>query len=125
MSTPGGPAYRPGGRCNLMSHQVQHIQECIKAGRYRLSNHAEVEREAEAILIREIEEALLSSECAVIEDYPDDSRGHSALLLGLSSEGRPLHVLLGIAHEDIIVVITVYRPDPDEWIDWRVRRSRL
>ena len=54
-----------------------------------------------------------------------DPRGHSALILGLSSEGLPLHVLLGFAEADIMVVITVYRPDLGEWIDWRVRRGRL
>lgn len=58
-----------------MNRLVKQIQECIRSGRYRLSSHAEAEREAEAILVREIEEAMLSPECAIIEDYPDDSRG--------------------------------------------------
>jgi len=106
-----------------MSHLLQRMQESIRAGRYRLSSHAESEREAEGILTREIEEALLSPECAVVEDYPDDPRGHSALVLGFNSKGQPLHVLLGFGQAGIIVVITVYRPDPSEWIDWRVRRG--
>jgi hypothetical protein len=88
-----------------------------------LSTHAESEREAEGILISEIEGVLLSPQCEVVEDYPDDPRGHSALLLGFSSEGVPLHVLLGFAQGGIMVVITVYRPDPGEWIDWRARRG--
>ena len=108
-----------------MTPLVYKAQESIRAGRYRMSSHAESEREAEGILTRKIEESLLSPECAVVEDYPDDPRGHSALILGFSSEGLPLHVLLGFAESDIIVVITVYRPDLDEWIDWRVRRGGL
>jgi hypothetical protein len=59
-----------------MIHLVHQIQQCIRSGRNRLSSHAEAEREAEEILIREIEEAMLSTACAVIEDYPDDPRGH-------------------------------------------------
>jgi hypothetical protein len=26
-------------------------------------------------------------------------------------------------HEDILVVVTVYRPDPRQWINWRLRRK--
>jgi hypothetical protein len=78
-----------------MSHLVSRVQESIRAGRYRLSSHTEWEREAEEILIRDIEEALLSLEYEVVEDYLDDPRGHSALVLGFSSAGQPLHVLLG------------------------------
>jgi hypothetical protein len=106
-----------------MNPLVERIQESIRAGLYRLSTHAELEREAEEILISEIEGGVLSPQCEVVGDYPDDPRGHSALLLGFSSEGRPLHILLGFAQEDIIIVITVYRPNPGEWIDWRVRRG--
>ena len=29
----------------------------------------------------------------VIEDYPDDRRGHSCLILGRGSEGRAIHVV--------------------------------
>jgi hypothetical protein len=30
---------------------------------------------------------------SIIEDYPDDPRGHSCLMLGLGVEGRPIHVV--------------------------------
>ncbi len=39
----------------------------------------------------EIEEVIRSGE--VIEDYPDDVRGHSCLLLGYGKENRPIHVV--------------------------------
>jgi len=107
-----------------MGHLVQRIQEALRAARYRLSTHAESEREAELILVREIEEALLSPRCEVLEEYPGDPRGHSALILGFTSDGQPIHAVLGFSKEDIIVVITVYRPKPNEWIDWRVRRPQ-
>ena len=107
-----------------MNHLVHRIQESIRGAQYRISDHAELEREAEGILTREIEEALLSPQCEVLEDYPNDPRGHSALVLGFTSRGQPLHAVLGLGQEDIIAVITVYRPEPDEWINWRVRHRR-
>ena len=29
----------------------------------------------------------------IIEDYPDDSRGHSCLIMGKTTDNRPLHVV--------------------------------
>ena len=29
----------------------------------------------------------------MVEDYPDDSRGHSCLMLGFGKGGRPIHVV--------------------------------
>ena len=29
----------------------------------------------------------------LVEDYPDDSRGHSCLMLGFGGGGRPIHVV--------------------------------
>ena len=103
---------------------VKAIQTKIRARRYRLTDHAEREREADQITIREIEEALLSSRCELIENYPDDPRGASCLLLGFTDLGRPIHAVCGLTLSDVIVMITVYRPDPDQWIDWRERRRK-
>lgn len=71
----------------------------------------------------DVMKALASS--FVIEDYPDDPRGHSCLALGVI-EDRPVHMCVGIAHApDYCDVITVYRPDPEEWdSDYRKRRGR-
>ena len=107
-----------------MNPLIRRIQESVREGRYRLSSHAESEREAEGILISEIEEALVAPQCEVVENYANDPRGHSVLVLGFIYQDEPLHVLLGLGQEDIMVVITVYRPDPAEWINWRARRGQ-
>jgi hypothetical protein len=65
----------------------------------------------------------LASTCELVEDYPDDPRGHSCLVLTFEAGARPLHVVLGVADPSHLVVITVYEPDPKQWIDWRVRRK--
>jgi hypothetical protein len=87
-------------------------------------SEAEGEREADQItIIREIEEALLSERCEVIENYPDDPRGASCLVLGFTEEGLPLHLVCGVSLSDVIVIVTVYRPHPDKWFDWRIRKG--
>ena len=50
----------------------------------------------------------------VIENYPDDSRGHSCLMLGFGENGRPVHVVCAPKME-YLAIITAYLPDPAEW----------
>lgn len=48
----------------------------------------------------------------VIEDYPEDVRGHSCLLLGMP--GRPIHVVCS-PKADFLAIITAYLPNPARW----------
>lgn len=101
---------------------IDQLRTCISAKKYRLTFHAEVEREADKIFISEIEEAFSSDKCEIIEDYPEDKRGHSLLVLGFTKDGFPIHMVCAI-HEDVLVIITLYRPDPELWVDWRIRKE--
>jgi hypothetical protein len=101
------------------------IQRNVQAKSYRLTSHAEREREADQITVREIEEALLSRRCEVIENYPDDPRGASCLVLGFTEEGLPLHLVCGVSLPDVMVIVTVYRQHPDKWFDWRIRKGSV
>ncbi len=57
----------------------------------------------------------------IIEDYPDDPRGHSCLVLGRSVDGRPLHVVCA-PKDEYLAVITAYIPDQAQWSqDFRTR----
>ena len=51
-----------------------------------------------------------------VEEYGDDTPYPSSLLLGYSSDGRPLHV---VAAQDpdskLCIIITAYIPDPSQW----------
>jgi hypothetical protein len=84
--------------------------------------HAEQERDADEITIQELEQAFSGSGAEIIEDYPDDPRGHSALVLGWTKERDPLHAVWSI-HEETAILITTYRPDPRLWTDWRTRKG--
>lgn len=101
--------------------RVEDIRRLVRAGRYRLTLHAENERDQDRILAREIEEALCSPGAEVIEDYPTDPRGPSFLLLGFTEAAMPIHAVCALT--EVLVVITLYRPDPSRWIEWRRRRE--
>ena len=69
---------------------------------------------------QDIREAGANAE--VIEDYPDDKYSPSGLLLGFTAAGRPLHFQVSFADSALTKIITIYGPDPIEWIDYRKRR---
>jgi hypothetical protein len=85
--------------------------------------HAEKERRADQITVSELEKALKG--CELIEDYPDDPRGSSFLILGFSDH-RPIHAVCAIRHDpEELLFITVYDPSrhPQKWEDnYRKRR---
>lgn len=60
----------------------------------------------------------------IIEDYPDDARGHSALILGGGTGGRPIHVVCS-PQDEFLAVITAYLPDPAGWTDdYKQRKTK-
>ena len=59
----------------------------------------------------------------VIEDYPEDVRGHSCLMLGRGGGGRPVHVVCA-PKQDYLAIITAYLPDAERWEqNWETRRN--
>ena len=103
---------------------VKAIQELIRAGEYEFSLHAERERQADKITTEELEEALTT--CEIIEDYPDDPRGASCLVLGFAAE-RPVHAVCALKRDpEEVFLITVYDPSlrPEKWADNYRRRRR-
>ncbi|WP_035258495.1 DUF4258 domain-containing protein [Desulfatirhabdium butyrativorans] len=61
----------------------------------------------------------------IIEDYPSGKPYPSCLIYGGSFAGELIHSVGAYNSEtQWAVLVTVYRPDPDRWIDWRIRRKR-
>jgi hypothetical protein len=96
------------------------IQEATATGRYLVTLHAFRQTEERHIALLEIEEAVLSDEAEVIEDYPDDRRGPSCLVLGVTKGGRIIHVQ--VSYPPTVWVITAYEPNDEKWLDPRTRR---
>ncbi len=98
----------------------QWIKDRVEKGNYQLKLHAMERSSIRGIDPLEIKEALFNGE--IIEDYPTDKRGHSCLVYGKSKIGRDIHALCGMAY-DTLWIITVYEPDPAEWVNPKTRRT--
>lgn len=96
------------------------IRQAVQRGEYELSLHADEERLNDHLTIEDIEEALRS--CEILEQYPDDPRGRSCLVLGFSG-GRPVHVVCGKTRQEKLFLVTVYIPTEPKWKDPRTRRG--
>jgi hypothetical protein len=73
------------------------------------------------ITAAEVRAVVLQAE--VIEDYPEDVRGHSCLLSGETSPGRMVHVVCS-PKADYLAIITAYLPDAAEWDETRRQRRK-
>lgn len=100
---------------------IQWIRHQVEAQTYEWSSHADDERQAERILIEDVEDALLQGK--ILEMYPQDPRGPSCLVLGHSRQGHAIHIVCGQTPLRRLRLITVYIPSPPKWIDERTRRK--
>lgn len=85
-----------------------------------MTAHARTRAGQRKIKDEEVVGALVSGE--ILEDYPDDPRGPSALILGYTEDGRPLHAVCAFDPSGTLLIITVYEPAPPKWADERTRR---
>ena len=99
---------------------LSQIQQELAAGQFELSRHALRRAVERNISEQEIREAGVVAE--VIESYPQDKYSPSGLLLGFTRGGRALHFQVSFAAADATKIITIYEPDPNEWIENRKRR---
>lgn len=101
---------------------IDNIIEAIRNNRIRITDHADEEAENDQLTFDEIYFSVLNGE--VIEDYPDDKPYPSCLIYGKTFSGDPIHSVWAFNEQSQwAVLITVYRPDPSQWIDWRKRRK--
>ena len=101
-----------------MTDWLLRVREWFRADQVLYSRHARSEMAHEEfgeVREHEVSEAVFSGE--IIEEYPEDTPYPSRLISGATATGRPLHVLCAQDVEDnVVIVITVYPPDPGKWI---------
>ena len=82
----------------------------------------EMNEEEELIITDEVRQIVLNGE--IIEDYPEDKRGHSCLMLGITEKRRPVHIVCA-PKVDYLAIITAYIPSLEKWMpDFRTRRKK-
>jgi hypothetical protein len=100
------------------------IKKCFTENKVLYTSHARVEMEEEefgSIKEQEVFDAI--QDCEIIEEYLDDKPYPSVLIYGKLKLSNPLHIVCAYSKEDdLAIIITVYRPNPDLWDDCRRRK---
>ena len=100
---------------------VAGLQAKFANEQFEFSRHALDRTILREISVQEIGEVIAQAE--LLEDYPDDKYGPSCLVLGFTKAGRALHLQCSYPSRPLVKIITIYEPDPKEWIEFRNRRS--
>lgn len=105
-----------------MNHEFIDIVRAIASRRILFLPHAirQMSNRERMITTIDIREVLMNGE--IIEDYPNDIRGHSCLILGRDIISRTIHIVCS-PKEEFLAIITAYLPDPTQWDDnFRIRK---
>ena len=102
--------------------EIEEIWEAMRAERVQITDHAYEEAQTEGLSLDEVFCSVFKGE--IIEEYPGDRPYPSCLIYGDTFRGEPVHSVWAYNRENRwAVLITVYRPDPERWINWRRRRK--
>ena len=102
--------------------KIKAIIDSIQTERINITHHARQEAKNDSLLLDQILYAAKNGE--IIEDYSTDKPFPSCLIYGESKVGEPIHCVWAYDSETkISILITVYRPDPELWIDWKEREK--
>jgi len=99
---------------------IDELRNKFSADEFEFSKHAVDQSILRSISVQEIRNAIRAGE--IIEDYPEDKYGPSCLIFGMTDSSRPIHIQCSYPTRSIVKVITVYEPDPEKWIEFKVRR---
>src|SRR6188472_2202839 len=100
---------------------LEQIRGRLGTGNFEFSRHAFRRAVERNISEDEIHQAGKSAR--IVEDYPEDKYTASCLLLGFTFAGRPLHIQVSRADADLVKIVTLYEPDPNDWEqNYTVRR---
>ncbi len=103
--------------------KLDDIIEAVKSRRTRMTLHAESEAKADGITLDDLYYSVEYGE--ILSEYPEDRPYPSCLIYGRDPNGQPLHSVWAYNETTrSVVAVTVYRPDPDLWIDFRVRKKQ-
>lgn len=101
---------------------IQDVRKAALNARWAMTRHARERVGKRRIGDEGLIHALAEGE--ILEAYPEDPRGPSALVLGYTEDGSALHAICALDPSGTLVVITVYEPQPPKWADERSRGTK-
>jgi hypothetical protein len=101
---------------------IEKIRQKVRQNQFEFSQHDLDPTIFRQIAVQELQEAIEQGE--VIEDYPDDKYGASCLIGGVTLAGKVLHIHCSYPNRPLIKIITIYEPDPQLWINFKLRRKK-
>ncbi len=106
----------------MVSETLNTVIRLVREGRVRVSAHGYDELAADGIRVRDVIEGV--EDAVVVEDYPRYAKGPCVLVLQFDRTGKAMHIVWGIpaGHTSPAVVVTAYRPDPEDWDEGFIRR---
>jgi len=105
---------------NLVMSLIAEIRQRFAQNIFEFSKHAVDQTILRNISVDDIRQAI--QVCELIEDYPEDKYGPSCLLLGFTRSNRPSRIQCSYPSRPVIKIITVYEPNPADWVEYRIRR---
>lgn len=98
------------------------LRKYVKSGNYQWKKHILRRLAERGIPQKNVIEVIINGE--IIEEYHEDKPFHSCLILGWA-EGKPLHVVVSMDEkEEIVYIITVYKPSLDNFKDdYKTRKN--
>jgi hypothetical protein len=100
---------------------IDELREKFARDEFEFTKHATDRAILRNISVEEIREAVSTGE--IIEDYPEDKYGPSCLIFSFTQASRPSHIQCSYPSRPLVKIVTVYEPDPAEWIEFKFRRS--
>ena len=100
---------------------INELRAKFATNQFEFTRHALDQSILRGITVQELREAMESGE--VIEDYPQDKYGPSCLVFGMTNSERPIHIQCSYPSREIVKIITLYQPDPEQWMDYKERRK--
>lgn len=103
--------------------EINIIRMAIANSNLLITNHAAIEAENDDLLLDSIYYSVNFGE--IIQFYPDDKPFPSCLICGFDADNHPIHSVWAYnSNKSLAILITVYRPNPNLWVNWRQRRKK-
>lgn len=102
---------------HIQTLKAMNCAKCIS-----ITEHARIRLFEREITVNDIINGISSGE--IIKQYEDDKPLPSCLILGKSTDNKPIHIVVS-NDQDFIYLITAYYPTIDKWeADFKTRKGK-